>query len=725
LIKDGHLERMDVASLADDEVANLLHRVLDGPVEQGALRRLHRLSGGNLQVLHELVRSAREQGSLVRGERAWTLGDLPMSGALEDLVASHLAHVPEQAQQALDVLAVACKLGVSDLEAFCPTDLLEHLERDGLICVEVRDRRTVVDLVHPMYGEVLRSRMTTLRLRSLQRALAEQLEKSGARRRDDPMRLALWRLEAGGDVDAELLHRAGRLALIGRDTELAERFARGAADRGMPVAAARIVIESALLRADPDEVERTVATVWGHPDLDDSDLAHLATRRADVLFQARSDLDGALAIVNEALSRMTDATPRAAVAAHRASLLANAGRPLEALAAIDGVTVTQDPRLRVDIALTRSAALLSVGQSDEAVVVARQGAAAQADLPPWQARRGLAGHLINEAHAFAYSGRYSEARELIEPAAARAKASGALAGWVWFEVVLGEIARDTGRGKEAVERFSAAAQAAESAGQGAAVVWARVGVAQGLLLLGEADAAEAALALADAAGDSPLSTSATTRERCRAWLMACRGDLRAARELIAVQADIVAADGVFVFEVALMHDLVRFGDAPAAVNRLEHLAARVDGPLVRAMAAHARGLVDGDAETLERAVAEFEEMDSLVYAAETAADLADLYRRDGDQRAASAIGQRMSQMIDRVGGARTPALMRGAGVDPLTSREREVALLAADGLATKEIATRLYLSKRTVDTHLDRIYRKLGISSREELPIALGSTVVS
>ncbi len=723
LIKDGHLERMDVAALADDEVANLLHRVLDGPVDQDALRRLHRLSGGNLQVLHELVRAAREQGSLVRGERAWTLGDLPRSGALEDLVASHLAHVPEQAQQALDVLAVACQLGVADLEAFCPTDLLEHLERDGLICVEVRDRRTVVDLVHPMYGEVLRARMTTLRLRSLQRALAKQLESSGARRRDDPMRLALWRLEAGGDVDAELLHRAGRLALIGRDTDLAERFARGAADRGMPVAAARIVVESASLRADPDAVEQAVATVWNHPELDDGDLAHLASRHSDVLFQARSDLDGALAVVNEALARVTSSASRSALAAHRASLLANAGRPLEALAAIDGVTVTDDPRLRVDLALTRSAALLSVGHFDEAVTVAREGAAAQADLPPWQARRGLAGHLINEAHALAYSGRYPMARELIEPAAVRAKAAGALAGWVWFEVVLGEIARDTGRGHEAVERFGAAAEAAEGAGQGAAVVWARVGVAQGLLLLGDADAAEAALALADAAGDSPLSTSATTRERCRAWLMACRGDLSAARDHVALQADIVAADGVFVFEVALLHDLVRFGDAHAAVARLENLVGRVDGPLVRAMAAHARGVVDADVEMLERAMAEFEAMDSLVYAAETAADLGDLHRREGDQRAASAAGQKMAQLIALVGGARTPSLLRGSGVDPLTSREREVALLAADGLATKEIATRLYLSKRTVDTHLDRIYRKLGISSRDELPVALGSTV--
>jgi DNA-binding NarL/FixJ family response regulator len=141
------------------------------------------------------------------------------------------------------------------------------------------------------------------------------------------------------------------------------------------------------------------------------------------------------------------------------------------------------------------------------------------------------------------------------------------------------------------------------------------------------------------------------------------------------------------------------------------------------MAAHARGVVDADAEMLERAMAEFEAMDSLVYAAETAADLGDLRRREGDQRAASAAGQKMAQLIALVGGARTPSLLRGSGVDPLTSREREVALLAADGLATKEIANRLYLSKRTVDTHLDRIYRKLGISSRDELPVALGSTV--
>ncbi len=74
----------------------------------------------------------------------------------------------------------------------------------------------------------------------------------------------------------------------------------------------------------------------------------------------------------------------------------------------------------------------------------------------------------------------------------------------------------------------------------------------------------------------------------------------------------------------------------------------------------------------------------------------------------------------RAGGLRTPPLARNVGVEPLTAREREVALLAAAGRSSRDIANRLYLSARTVETHLARVYRKLGITSREELGEALG-----
>jgi predicted ATPase/DNA-binding CsgD family transcriptional regulator len=55
----------------------------------------------------------------------------------------------------------------------------------------------------------------------------------------------------------------------------------------------------------------------------------------------------------------------------------------------------------------------------------------------------------------------------------------------------------------------------------------------------------------------------------------------------------------------------------------------------------------------------------------------------------------------------------------LTRREREIADLVASGLSNREIATRLFISKRTVDAHVDHIFSKLKISSRVQLTVLL------
>jgi predicted ATPase/DNA-binding CsgD family transcriptional regulator len=57
----------------------------------------------------------------------------------------------------------------------------------------------------------------------------------------------------------------------------------------------------------------------------------------------------------------------------------------------------------------------------------------------------------------------------------------------------------------------------------------------------------------------------------------------------------------------------------------------------------------------------------------------------------------------------------GAGGKQLTRREREIAALVMAGLGNREIAERLFLSKRTVDSHLEHIFAKLGFSSRTQL----------
>jgi DNA-binding CsgD family transcriptional regulator len=60
--------------------------------------------------------------------------------------------------------------------------------------------------------------------------------------------------------------------------------------------------------------------------------------------------------------------------------------------------------------------------------------------------------------------------------------------------------------------------------------------------------------------------------------------------------------------------------------------------------------------------------------------------------------------------------------DDLTAQERQIAKLAGDGLSNPQIGARLFLSRRTVEWHLGKVFVKLGIRSRRELANALPSS---
>ena len=162
-------------------------------------------------------------------------------------------------------------------------------------------------------------------------------------------------------------------------------------------------------------------------------------------------------------------------------------------------------------------------------------------------------------------------------------------------------------------------------------------------------------------------------------------------------------------------------------------------PTVAAAAAHARGIADGDAEKLAAAV---EGQRAPWARASAAEDCAVVQAQRGDRAAARSWLERAAEDYLRCGATRDHARIRSrlrhlgvrrrhwsrqqrpvSGWESLTETENAVAALVAEGLSNQQVASRMFLSRHTVDFHLRHIFRKLGIDSRVVLTrIALAHT---
>src|SRR5439155_3059319 len=88
------------------------------------------------------------------------------------------------------------------------------------------------------------------------------------------------------------------------------------------------------------------------------------------------------------------------------------------------------------------------------------------------------------------------------------------------------------------------------------------------------------------------------------------------------------------------------------------------------------------------------------------------------QCGASALVTGANEELAATGAHRRTILL--SGLDELTASERRVAQMAAEDMSNKEIAQALFVTVKTVEQHLGRVYRKLDISSRKQLGKALG-----
>ena len=129
----------------------------------------------------------------------------------------------------------------------------------------------------------------------------------------------------------------------------------------------------------------------------------------------------------------------------------------------------------------------------------------------------------------------------------------------------------------------------------------------------------------------------------------------------------------------------------------------------------AAAVATADGPALDAVSTEFEGAGLILSAADSAAQAAPLHEHAGERRKCTESAARALRLAVQCGGATTLATRLAAQPLPVTSREREIAAMIAEGLSNREIAERLTVSVRTVEGHIYRACIKLDVSDRDEL----------
>ncbi|WP_229399530.1 LuxR C-terminal-related transcriptional regulator [Micromonospora okii] len=725
----GVVDHAELAPLGRPETDELLAAILGGPVEVCTAERLWRLSGGNPLLLRELV-EATPPGELTRtyGFWRWT-GRLALAPSLTDLIDTRIGQLTPGVRAVLELVALGEPLGLHLLYQAVEQADVETAEERGLIAVAQNDRRVDVRPAHPLYGEVMRRRCPVSRTRRLQARLAELLESVGARRRDDLLRVAVWRLDSGTGQDPALLLDAAAQAFARYDVPLATRLARAALDADGGFDAAELLATILMFADRPDEAVATLGSI-APPPAQQGRYGRWLTVRGMVNYWGL----GRESTVDEVAARgaeLTDATARARVNAFEAIMrlhrldvphavrLAQAvlDRPAAGVAARELARCTLAHLQAAQGQFARSGAAIAQVQAE----VARW----RADMPYLQLALELA-----RGTRLTLSGDLAGIDAIVADEFADLAGAGDFRlGTGYLAVLQAHAARLRGRSgvalKTSLEACAVLAASRVYAGL------AHAERAQAAALRGDAAHAAEAMAEADRTHAPEMAVLYPWLEQARGAVLAVGGDLPGAVRHLAALADRLRADGLAGHEMLVLHDLVRLDQAAAPVGptctdgarrtvaqRLAELCERVDGPLPPLLARYARAAGPGPADELLAVADDFAALGLRVFAAEaTTAALRRL--RGGRSPAAGPAHERLAELLGPCDLIDTPALRLGQPA--LTDREWQVARLAAEGVTSRVIGERLFLSSRTVENHLQRVYGKLGVAGRAELRSALRS----
>lgn len=707
LVRDGLCVRLDLQPLSRDEVVHLLTRALGGQVEKHSAEDLWRVSAGNALFLRELCRDALERGLLTRQHGVWTWRSASVLGArLQELLDSRLGQLDGPEREAVDLLALGEPLACSVLVAAAPPGTVESLLRRGLITEEAGAAGDpILRLSHPLYAESLRGRLGPLEATDLYGQLAQGLASRGLATADDRLRLAVWSITAGRPIERSLVAAAAREALDRGDAALAERLARSE----YPDPDAALVLGEALttLRrgSEAESVLAPLASAAG----DDATAVGLAVARLAAHRSPQLSLATARQLAAEAGGRIHDPGERHLLEAALADTLGYRGRIAEAGELALPLLDSPEPRARAMAVGPASKWLVHVGRCEDAVAVGRSALAdafARVAETPWAP--GVV--VSNLGVALLATGRLDELAELCAavetpPAARPDRIQGVVALLRGAGTLLsGQPASACGPLREAVLNF----ERADVVGHRS---WALALLAEAEAMLGHIADAEAALAAIPSRNNTHVYFD---RRRTALLVAAAAGEVgRAARQAISLADEARASRSPF-FELTSAYTAMRLGAVDEA-RRVVSLAPSIQGSLAAAFADHAAAVLHDDGDALDRTATQFHRLGMRLLATEAAVHASLAYRRAGLAARARAASTRAAMLHTACEGARTPILAHGTVVADLTRREREVALLAAQGLTSRRIASKLGVSVRTVDNQLGRVYTKLGVTGRREL----------
>ena len=709
LWKEELVDLVEVGPLDRAATADLTQALVGGPAAPELLDEVWELTEGNPLFVRELLLGARNQDRLaIDDDGLWSgTQHLTTTNRLFGIVSNRLEGLAPPELDGMVIIACSEPIDLVALDDVLAAGVVETLEASGFVSiVGTAPGRIMARTAHPLMGEVLREGSGVARTRTLLGRLAQRmLAKPAALDPDNRQRALRWALDAGIDFDHHLLLPAAERALFRFDNVTAAALAGPALEFTPSSRAAQILARALFLTRDYDaaaEAAQQGMLLAGT----EEDRCVLLVAWADIEMFGRTNYEGGIVRLRHELPSFEQPESRAEIEMRIRVGSTLMGNLLETIDAAEDIRVNDQLPLaaRVHVLTGLGYAMLLTGRCSPAERRRLlDGLALTRDDREYWVHNLLVKLLILLADV--QEGKLVASTEQAQREAEDALDASERGGWLLIPALAAAI---DGAGTSAIERGEAATELLAVSDPYGVALWI-----DGITALGHArngDIARSAdiVDTAEAENPDPQGRLIVFIRAARAWQQYHDGDVDAAAATAIAAATHAAEEEHFFLSAIVAHEVARMGKAELVVDDLERWADGGDSLVMRSFALHARALVDGDAAMLSSLGQRFVSIGAPAVGAEALAAAALRFTPPDPRRLTLA-------QVAAVEADWHESITLGEVDFLLSDRELQVALAAVSGRTNKEIATDLFVSYRTVGNHLHAVYRKLGVSTREDL----------